>query len=215
MIGYMITSAVCVLILSVLRQWFVTDIVKMVVSVFLLTSASAELAAACNPVCRNGGTCVKPGVCACPGGFYGSQCQIAVCSPPCKNGGQCMRNNVCSCPDGYTGKRCQRSEYNLSLRPQSTTLTFTSSTLTVRAMINSLKRCTLVVTHEEATRSQVDFQPYTGVIENADACNANIGSSQLGAQLGRAWILEGGGGGIELRRSSHRDCIAALTLGSH
>lgn len=33
-------------------------------------------AALCNPVCRNGGTCIKPNICACPSGFYGSQCQI-------------------------------------------------------------------------------------------------------------------------------------------
>ena len=32
--------------------------------------------AACDPVCLNGGACLRPGVCACPGGFYGSQCQI-------------------------------------------------------------------------------------------------------------------------------------------
>lgn len=30
----------------------------------------------CKPVCLNGGTCVKPNICVCPIGFYGSQCQI-------------------------------------------------------------------------------------------------------------------------------------------
>lgn len=38
----------------------------------LLVSATAL----CNPVCLNGGTCMKPNICACPSGFYGSQCQI-------------------------------------------------------------------------------------------------------------------------------------------
>lgn len=32
--------------------------------------------ALCRPVCLNGGTCIKPNICACPSGFYGSQCQI-------------------------------------------------------------------------------------------------------------------------------------------
>lgn len=31
--------------------------------------------AVCNPVCLNGGICVRPNMCTCPYGFYGPQCQ--------------------------------------------------------------------------------------------------------------------------------------------
>ncbi|NXS97654.1 VWDE protein, partial [Jacana jacana] len=66
--------------------------------------------AVCNPVCLNGGICVRPNTCTCPYGFYGPQCQRALCIPPCKNGGRCVRTNVCSCMEGYTGRRCQKSK---------------------------------------------------------------------------------------------------------
>lgn len=42
----------------------------------LLCACVFLLSADCKPVCLNGGTCIKPNVCACPSGFYGSQCQI-------------------------------------------------------------------------------------------------------------------------------------------
>lgn len=41
-----------------------------------LNTAALPPAALCDPVCLNGGACTKPNICACPGGFYGSQCQI-------------------------------------------------------------------------------------------------------------------------------------------
>ncbi|KTG02535.1 hypothetical protein cypCar_00049490 [Cyprinus carpio] len=87
--------------------------------------------ALCDPVCLNGGTCIRPNTCTCQPGFYGARCQnvqktrvifihqmldfyvllflSAVCSPPCKNGGHCIRNNICSCVEGYSGPRCEKS----------------------------------------------------------------------------------------------------------
>lgn len=38
---------------------------------FILPSHTAV----CNPLCLNGGICVRPNMCACPYGFYGPQCQ--------------------------------------------------------------------------------------------------------------------------------------------
>ncbi|KAJ6665410.1 hypothetical protein lerEdw1_003250, partial [Lerista edwardsae] len=104
------------------KRWYVIDIATMVGNVWHLMNVNANLdgtvlpvrqiaEAVCNPVCLNGGTCIRPNTCACPPGFFGPHCQSAFCNPSCKNNGQCMRNNVCSCMEGYVGRRCQKSKF--------------------------------------------------------------------------------------------------------
>ncbi|OXB70016.1 UNVERIFIED_CONTAM: hypothetical protein H355_014234 [Colinus virginianus] len=50
--------------------------------VMVLTFPDPICAAVCDPVCLNGGSCTKPGVCLCPHGFFGAQCQNGNLFPP-------------------------------------------------------------------------------------------------------------------------------------
>ncbi|XP_061173427.1 uncharacterized protein LOC133182595 [Saccostrea echinata] len=56
--------------------------------------------------CQHGGTCVAPGVCRCPTGYSGNNCERPICFPPCQHG-RCYRPQQCSCYPGYSGNRCQ------------------------------------------------------------------------------------------------------------
>ncbi|POI30216.1 hypothetical protein CIB84_006035 [Bambusicola thoracicus] len=85
----------------------------------VLTFPYPVCAAMCDPLCLNGGSCTKPGVCLCPHGFYGARCQnditelcgddfcAAVCLQECKNGGECIGPNTCHCPPQWEGIQCQ------------------------------------------------------------------------------------------------------------
>lgn len=57
-------------------------------------------------VCLNGGTC-ESGVCDCPQGYSGVQCEVfdACEEVVCFNDGTCV-NGVCDCAEGYTGPSC-------------------------------------------------------------------------------------------------------------
>ncbi|MCH2215684.1 MAG: calcium-binding EGF-like domain-containing protein [Flavobacteriales bacterium] len=57
--------------------------------------------------CFNGGVCVD-GICDCPLGFTGFNCEIAEpCdSLLCQNGGTCL-SGECQCPPGFTGLLCE------------------------------------------------------------------------------------------------------------
>ncbi|XP_064416398.1 epidermal growth factor-like protein 7 [Latimeria chalumnae] len=61
----------------------------------------------CNPPCENGGLCLHPNACACPGGYTGDRCQTDVDECKIQNGGceqQCINKNgshTCECNEGY------------------------------------------------------------------------------------------------------------------
>lgn len=56
--------------------------------------------------CANGGTC-QEGVCVCPTGFEGANCETKNCAATnCLNGGVC-NSGICDCPPGYIGENCQ------------------------------------------------------------------------------------------------------------
>ncbi|OXB67462.1 hypothetical protein ASZ78_006793 [Callipepla squamata] len=71
----------------------------------------------------NGGLCITPGLCICPPGFYGINCDKGKCHQPCRNGGKCMGKNKCKCSKGYQGDLCSK-RYGAgglsALRPAST-----------------------------------------------------------------------------------------------
>ena len=58
-------------------------------------------------ICENGGTC-DDGICDCPDGFSGTNCEIQdLCfGIICNNGGTCI-DGSCDCLDGYTGANCE------------------------------------------------------------------------------------------------------------
>ena len=57
-------------------------------------------------ICQNGGTCVN-GVCNCPAGFGGDNCEVFLCQDIiCQNGGTCV-NGTCNCPAGFGGDNCE------------------------------------------------------------------------------------------------------------
>ncbi|MFT7163111.1 MAG: hypothetical protein ACI9GZ_004312 [Bacteroidia bacterium] len=57
-------------------------------------------------VCLNGGAC-NSGLCDCPEGYSGDQCEIfdECFGITCFNGGACV-NGLCDCAEGYTGPSC-------------------------------------------------------------------------------------------------------------
>ncbi|KAK2880853.1 hypothetical protein Q8A67_018121 [Cirrhinus molitorella] len=57
--------------------------------------------------CRNGGSCVAPGICSCPEGWIGGACHTAVCKKPCVNGGKCVSPNTCRCRAPFSGPQCE------------------------------------------------------------------------------------------------------------
>ncbi|XP_072049424.1 uncharacterized protein [Amphiura filiformis] len=73
--------------------------------------------------CRNGGTCTNAyfsyadrntGICSCPRGFFGRECQLTIEDPcmsnPCQNAGTCISFNtyfLCTCSAEYTGVICE------------------------------------------------------------------------------------------------------------
>ncbi|XP_072049426.1 uncharacterized protein [Amphiura filiformis] len=73
--------------------------------------------------CRNGGTCTNAyfsyadrntGICSCPRGFFGRECQLTIEDPcmsnPCQNAGTCISFNtyfLCRCSAEYTGVICE------------------------------------------------------------------------------------------------------------
>uniref|UniRef100_A0A3Q2DST6 Schwann cell-specific EGF-like repeat autocrine factor n=1 Tax=Cyprinodon variegatus TaxID=28743 RepID=A0A3Q2DST6_CYPVA len=61
----------------------------------------------CPQGCRNGGTCMAPGICSCPEGWLGGACHTAVCSQTCLNGGKCISPNKCRCRPPFSGPRCE------------------------------------------------------------------------------------------------------------
>ncbi|KAK4831842.1 hypothetical protein QYF61_019600 [Mycteria americana] len=92
--------------------------------------------ALCAPRCMNGGLCITPGLCICPPGFYGINCDkdtksgqcclphegrcrglrplflcfrfLGKCHQPCRNGGKCTGKNKCKCSKGYQGDLCSK-----------------------------------------------------------------------------------------------------------
>ncbi|KAF2974674.1 hypothetical protein EK904_001541 [Melospiza melodia maxima] len=56
----------------------------------------------------NGGLCITPGLCICPPGFYGINCDKGKCHQPCRNGGKCTGKNKCKCSKGYQGDLCSK-----------------------------------------------------------------------------------------------------------
>lgn len=79
---------------------------------FALGSLSMMLYTACTKDrcrdinCLNGGTC-NDGLCECPPGWAGPNCEIDACSTlACANGGTCYEGS-CICPVGYEGTQCE------------------------------------------------------------------------------------------------------------
>ena len=75
-------------------------------SFLLIQSCSNECE---NVVCLNGGVCIE-GICSCPDGFSGTNCETEdLCITSgilCQNNGNCS-NGLCDCPDGFTGDHCE------------------------------------------------------------------------------------------------------------
>ncbi|XP_028409030.1 fibropellin-1-like isoform X2 [Dendronephthya gigantea] len=67
----------------------------------------------CELPCKNGGTCVAPGVCRCRRGFIGVTCARAFCRRSCLNGGRCISPGKCRCPLAFYGERCENAKCNV------------------------------------------------------------------------------------------------------
>lgn len=77
--------------------------------------------AICSVACVNGTVCSSPNICACPGGWSGSNCStrkmkcckmtksniflLAICSNGCNNG-VCTAPDTCVCSSGWNGTAC-------------------------------------------------------------------------------------------------------------
>jgi hypothetical protein len=59
-------------------------------------------------ICLNGGIC-DDGLCDCPDGYSGTQCETydECFGIVCLNDGVCL-NGICNCPDGYAGPDCSQ-----------------------------------------------------------------------------------------------------------
>tara|TARA_B100000963_G_scaffold302195_1_gene275035 strand:- start:170 stop:838 length:669 start_codon:yes stop_codon:yes gene_type:complete len=59
-------------------------------------------------ICLNGGVC-NDGLCDCPDGYSGTQCETYddCFGIVCLNNGVCV-NGICNCPEGYTGSDCSQ-----------------------------------------------------------------------------------------------------------
>ncbi|XP_060562740.1 platelet endothelial aggregation receptor 1-like [Ruditapes philippinarum] len=71
----------------------------------------------CKPDCQNGGKCILPNTCNCPGGFMGKQCQhpVSNCAPPHE-----PSNGTLTCHHDTSGTRCTVA-CNKGFKPARTT----------------------------------------------------------------------------------------------
>ena len=60
----------------------------------------------CKNPCENNGDC-HAGVCYCPDGFTGDNCENITCPLGCDNGGMCLSNGTCQCSYPFHGTNCE------------------------------------------------------------------------------------------------------------
>ncbi|XP_060591160.1 sushi, von Willebrand factor type A, EGF and pentraxin domain-containing protein 1-like [Ruditapes philippinarum] len=64
----------------------------------------------CEPVCQNGGVCLRDDQCACKHFTSGKRCENVICDDECyANQGECVGPRKCKCPEGKTGTHCEQS----------------------------------------------------------------------------------------------------------